>query len=209
VSDDDRGVALLNRGLPGNNVADGVLMLSLMRSATIGGYGFGGGFEPGMGSDSGLELDKWFDFEYALLPHPGSWDTARTSREGLSYNHPLIARTAASQPGSLPSRWSFLAVDSPTVLVSALKLGDSDGVVLRLYESAGRATKAVTVRLATAAISAEEVNLMEDAIGSLRLANGSLNLDFEPFQIRTIKLQLGPGGHTGEPSAGQTSEPTN
>jgi alpha-mannosidase len=31
-SDADHGVTLLNRGLPGNNVADGTLMLSLIRS---------------------------------------------------------------------------------------------------------------------------------------------------------------------------------
>ncbi|MBU4365727.1 MAG: hypothetical protein KKF10_01185, partial [Verrucomicrobia bacterium] len=43
-----QGVALLNRGLPGNNVAGGTIMLSLMRSTSIVAYGFGGGYEPGM-----------------------------------------------------------------------------------------------------------------------------------------------------------------
>ena len=47
-----QGVALLNRGLPGNNVADGTMMLSLLRSTRIVAYGFGGGYEPGMSSDS-------------------------------------------------------------------------------------------------------------------------------------------------------------
>ena len=55
-SDGSRGVALLNRGLPGNNVANGTLMLSLMRSARIQAYAFHGGFEPGVSSDGGLEI---------------------------------------------------------------------------------------------------------------------------------------------------------
>jgi len=51
LSDDARGVALLNRGLPGNNIADGTLMLSFMRSARITAYPFFGGYEPGVSSD--------------------------------------------------------------------------------------------------------------------------------------------------------------
>ncbi len=35
-----QGVALLNRGLPGNNVADGTMMLSLLRSTRIQAYGY-------------------------------------------------------------------------------------------------------------------------------------------------------------------------
>ena len=34
-SDGEKGVALLNRGLPGNNVADGTILLSLMRCTSI------------------------------------------------------------------------------------------------------------------------------------------------------------------------------
>jgi alpha-mannosidase len=44
--DDVKGVALLNRGRPGNNSAGGTLMLSLMRSAKILACAFHGGYEP-------------------------------------------------------------------------------------------------------------------------------------------------------------------
>jgi alpha-mannosidase len=99
--DENRGVALLSCGLPGNNVAGGVMMLSLLRSATIGGYGFGGGYEPGMGSDTGLELGKQFAFDYAVLPHAGTGDGADLPREGMAFNHPLIAVTAPPAAGPL------------------------------------------------------------------------------------------------------------
>ena len=57
----EQGVAVLNRGLPGNNVSDGTMMLSLARSTRIQAYGYGGGYEPGMSSDSGYELGKELD----------------------------------------------------------------------------------------------------------------------------------------------------
>ncbi|MFN0171624.1 MAG: glycoside hydrolase family 38 C-terminal domain-containing protein, partial [Bryobacteraceae bacterium] len=46
LSGQGRGLALLNRGLPGNNVAGDTLLLSLMRSARLISYGFSGGYEP-------------------------------------------------------------------------------------------------------------------------------------------------------------------
>ena len=44
--DGTRGVALLNRGLPGNNVADGTMMLSLLRSARLTAYQYFGATAP-------------------------------------------------------------------------------------------------------------------------------------------------------------------
>ena len=94
-----QGLALLNRGLPGNTVSDGTMMLSLLRSTRIVAYGFGGGYEPGMSSDSGLQLGKEFTFDYALVPHAGDWRQAAIYREGMEFNQPLLACTLASHAG--------------------------------------------------------------------------------------------------------------
>ena len=118
-----RGVALLNRGLPGNVVSGGTMMLSLLRSTRIVAYGFGGGYEPGMSSDSGLELGKELSFDYALVPHAGDWREAAIFREGLEFNHPLLAYTVASHAGSLPSRWGFLEIAPQNLVFSTLKSG--------------------------------------------------------------------------------------
>jgi alpha-mannosidase len=187
--DGERGVAMLNVGLPGNNAADGVLMLSLLRSECIAAYGFGGGYERGMSSDTGFCLGKEFTFDYALVPHAGDWRKAQVYRDGQELNHPLIACSAAAHGGRLPRRWGLVEVSPPTVVVSALKAGEDGGVILRMYEAAGEpAAGKVAVNAEVA--SAEEVNLLEDAGKALTVAGNSVSLPLGSFEIKTIKLRL-------------------
>lgn len=188
-----RGVALLNRGLPGNVVSGGTMMLSLLRSTRIVAYGFGGGYEPGMGSDSGFELGKELTFDYALLPHAGDWREAAVYREGLEFNHPLLARTLASHPGPLPNRWGFLEIAPPNLVLSTFKQGPEGTAVLRLYEASGRPTTG-KIRLSAQVLAAEEVNLMEDPGPKLAAPGNTLQLEFRPFEIQSIKFRLGPAG---------------
>jgi len=187
----ERGVALLNRGLPGNNVAEDTMMLSLLRSTRIVAYGFGGGYEPGMSSDSGFELGKELTFDYAVIPHPGDWRQAGIHREGMEFNNPLLVYTASSQPGALPSRLSFVQITDPNVVVSALKPGQKGDAVLRVYEAAGLPAEGVRVRPSVPVIAAEEVNLMEDPCRALPVVNGMVNLDLRPFEVKTVQLKLG------------------
>jgi alpha-mannosidase len=182
------GVALLNRGLPGNNVTDGTMMLSLMRSTRIVSYGdASGGYTAG--NDSSLELNKELAFDYALVPHAGDWRTAGVFRDGMEFNQPLMACPLATHPGKLPKRWGLLEITPHSVGMSALKRGPDGTAVLRIYEATGKAT-AAKVRLPAHVAAAEEVNLMEDAGRKLTVSDNGLQLDFRPFEIKTIKLRL-------------------
>jgi len=75
-SDGTHGISLINEGVPGNNVADGTLVLSLMRSARLISYGFIGGYELGVGSDTGLGIGSKYTLHCAIMPHMGDWRTA-------------------------------------------------------------------------------------------------------------------------------------
>jgi alpha-mannosidase len=185
-----RGVALLNRGLPGNNVADGTMMLSLMRSTRIVAYGFGGGYEPGMTSDSGFELGKELTFDYALVPHLDQWPQAGIHQEGMQFNNPLLVHSATSHPGVLPSHWSLLRITHPNVVVSALKQGERGGTILRIYEAAGLPAEGVKIEMSVPVTAAKEVNLIEDPMGTLPVVNDAIELDLRPFEIKTILLEL-------------------
>jgi hypothetical protein len=110
-SDGRRGVCLLNIGLPGNLLTDGTLMLSPMRSHNLGGYGFGSGYEPGMGSDTGFQLAA----RVPLRARPARW---RLQGRGLSrrpgVQSPIARAQRAPHAGPLPSEWGLLEICIPT-----------------------------------------------------------------------------------------------
>ncbi len=186
----ERGLALLNRGLPGNLVTDGTMMLSLMRSTRIVAYGFSGGYERGMSSDTGFELDKELTFDYALVPHAGDWCQAGIYRQGLEFNHPLIVHKATPHAGTLAKRWGLLEVSHPNCVISALKTGKGRMTVLRVYEATGKSTPGVKIKFQAKVASAHETNLMEDPGQKLETPGDVLSFDMTPFEIKTFLLQL-------------------
>jgi alpha-mannosidase len=190
--DGQRGVALLNRGLPGNLTTDGTMMLSLARATAIVAYGFGGGYGPGMSSESGFELGKPLAFDYAVVPHAGDWREAGIYRSGLEFNNPLIVRKTPSHAGSMPKRWGLLEVSHPNVVVSALKPGRGGAAILRIYEAAGTRSPGIKIGLHAKVASADEVNLMEDPARKVAVANDMVAVDLGPFEIKTLKFQLEP-----------------
>jgi alpha-mannosidase len=186
--DGKHGLALLNRGLPGNNVADGTMILSLLRSSRIVSYGdASGGYRAG--NDSSLELGRELSFDYALLPHAGDWREAGVFRDGMELNNPLVTCPDAPHAGQLSKRWGLLEVNPRNVVVTTLKPAADGDAVLRLYEAAGQATKAAIAFSATP-LAVEEVNLMEDPGRMLPLEGKELQLDMRPFEIKTIKIRL-------------------
>ena len=190
-SDGQRGVALLNFGLPGNLVTpDGTLMLSLMRSHNLGQYGFGGGYEPGMTSETGFELGSQLTFHYALRPHRDGWRQAAVYRDGMELNHPLIVRKTTPHAGSLPKRWGLLEISHPNVVLSALRPTRSRGAILRVYEAAGQATDGVKIRLRAKIRAAQEANLLEEPRRPLKIREDTVQFGLRPFEIKSIKLQL-------------------
>jgi len=192
-SDGRRGVALLNRGMPGNLAADGVLMLSLARSHNLGQYGYGGGYEPGMSSETGFELGKQLTFHYALVPHRGDWRSAQVYREGMEFNHPLIAEKASPHAGKLPRRWGLLEISAPNVVLTSLNPGPNGSAILRVYEAEGRAVADVRIKFAARIKSAREANLMEDSGRRISARGNAIEFKLHPFEIKTIKLALAPG----------------
>jgi alpha-mannosidase len=188
--DGQRGVALLNRGLPGNNTVDGTLLLSLMRSARINSYAYQGGYEAGAGSDSGLMEGRQLSFDYALMPHGESWREAQVYRAGYEFNEPLLVRKAEAHAGVLCKRWGLLELSQANVVVSALKVGEEGATVFRVYEAEGKGAAGLRIKLNAEVESAAIVNLVEDVDGSLEVEDNSIQIDLGPFEIKTLALRL-------------------
>jgi alpha-mannosidase len=185
----DRGVALLNRGLPGNNVAGNVMLLSLMRSAHLISYGSIGG-EPGNSSDTGLELGKRIGFDYALVPHAGTWQDAGVYRAGLDFNNPLISRPASVHPGELPPRWGLLEISSTQVVLSAMKPSRDGEVAVRVYEAAGQPARGVRMHFAVPVVAARDANLIEDPGREIPVHENAFSFDLRAYEIRTFRLRF-------------------
>jgi alpha-mannosidase len=184
----DRGVALLNRGLPGNNIAGNTMLLSLMRSARLISYGSIGGSDES--SDSGLQLGKRIGFDYALQPHEGNWQAAHVFRAGLDFNNPLIARLASVHAGDLPNRWGMLDVSNDRVVISALKPSLDGEIAVRVYEAAGQPASGVRLRFAIPIYSVREANLIEDPGREMALQENGFTFSLRAFEIKTFRVRL-------------------
>jgi alpha-mannosidase len=194
ASDGEKGVGVLNRGLPGGNFDGGVLLLSLLKCTSIAeGYGEVGGFSKSTKTSDGYELGVTHTFDYALVPHAGDWRRAQLTRRGQEFNRPLIAVKPGAHPGPLPDRLSLFRVSAPNVVVSAVKTGEQ-GVVVRLYEAEGRPVTGVILSSAPRIHAAAETDLIERGPRPLPLNpdQHSLTVDLGAFEIRTFQLALAP-----------------
>jgi alpha-mannosidase len=81
---------------------------------------------------------------YLLLPHAGDRIAAGVGRRAAELNQPPFPLLESYHRGDLPQRGSFLSADDEAVLLTVLKgAEDGDGaLVVRAYETAGRATEA-------------------------------------------------------------------
>jgi alpha-mannosidase len=192
-SDGRKGVAVLNRGLPGNNVDGDVLLLSLLKCTALKeGYGEVGGFSRSTKTTDGYEKGVTHQFDYALAPHAGDWREAKLYRRGMEFNRPLLLVKTSQHSGQLPARQSIWSVSAENVVVSAVR-ATPEGIVLRVYEAEGRAARGVILRSVAPMKGAVETNLIEKQPQPVEVgADGkSISFDLGPFQIRTFRLEQG------------------
>ncbi len=189
-SDDKQGIAVLNRGLPGNNVDGDVLLLSVLKCTALKeGYGEGvGGFNRGTKTTDGYELGVQHEFDYAYVPHAGDWKEAQIVRRGMEFNQPLLARKTTHHTGKLPQRQSLYNLSVDHVALTAVR-STPQGTVIRLYETQGKPCSAVTLRSAFPFVSAEETNLIEAEGVAVASQGDSLTFSIDAFEIKTFLLR--------------------
>ncbi|MBX3255339.1 MAG: hypothetical protein KF862_14455 [Chitinophagaceae bacterium] len=187
---DDKGVALLNKGLPGNLAIGSSMLVSLMRSAKINSYPFFGGYEEGMDSVTGLQLNKQLSFEYALVPHVGSWQDASVYKEGFEFNAPLLCIKTDRHKGKLLRRWGLLELSHPNVVITSVRKNERGAVIIRMYEAAGKAEEHVSLKLNLKPRSVSACNLMEDEQETVVSKNGMFQFSIKPFEIKTFSIRF-------------------
>jgi alpha-mannosidase len=175
LGDKQHGFSLINESKYGYDAKGNVLRLSLLRSPLA----------PDPDADRGHQ-----HFSYALYPHAGDWKQALAVRHGYEYNYKLAAMQVEPHAGLLPQQHSFASVTPDTVVLTAVKKAeDSNALVLRFYEWAGK-NATVQLDVPPGATSATLTNLMEKPEGApLALSNGrQVSVPTHPFEIQTVEV---------------------
>jgi len=176
LGDGTHGFSLINESKYGYDTKGNVLRLTLLRSPTW----------PDAEADRGHH-----QFRYSLYPHSGDWKQALTVRRGYEFNYPLRAFQVEAHDGSLPAQHSFVGITGDNVVLTALKKAeDSDALLLRLYEWAGK-TGDVQVSLPEGANSASLTNLMEKPDGAkLSITRNQITVPVHPYEIVSVRVEF-------------------
>jgi alpha-mannosidase len=172
--DGRHGFSLLNNSKYGYDDIGNVLRITLLRSPTW----------PDPEADRGPQ-----HFTYALYPHGGDWKQALTVRHGYEYNYPLQAVQVTAHTGNLPTEHPFVTVEPENVVLTALKKAeDANGLVVRIYEWAGKSGD-VKIHVPQGATEATITNLMEKPEGPpLPLGGDTVTVPIHPYEILTVQL---------------------
>ena len=193
-SDGKQGVALLNRGTPGYWIGDRKLELVLLRSfANYTGYQQRGRRRnlPGYDKSTQTELARehgTHEFDYALLPHAGTWRTAQLPQSGRSYNTPLLSLPGLGQTLRGAAGRSFLACSPDFVLTALKQAEDGGGLILRGYETKGEAHP-VILRLPRTVKQVRRASLLEEPAEELPVSRGQVKFACRPHEIVTLRLR--------------------
>ncbi|TCP21335.1 alpha-mannosidase [Scopulibacillus darangshiensis] len=177
LSEPNYGVALLNDSKYGHRVHDNVLDLNLLRSPN----------HPDPLADQAVH-----EFTYSLYPHPGDFVQADVYKEGYELNVPTRHLEIDGQNHSLVNAQSFIQLNGKGVMLEAVKQAeDGKGFIIRLYETAGTHTSSCVV-FDFEIQTAFETDLMEKEIRTINHSESRLFVKFQPFEIKTIKVQVLP-----------------
>ena len=175
LGDGQHGFSLINEAKYGYDCKDNVLRLTLLRSPT----------DPDPVADRGHQ-----HFSYALYPHAGDWKSAMTVRHGFDYNYKLHAMQVTSHAGTMPLEHSFISVKNDDVVLTAVKKAeDTNALILRFYEWAGK-TGDVQLTVPKGATAATFTNLMEKPEGeALPLVDSDhVTVPVTPYSIETVQF---------------------
>jgi alpha-mannosidase len=159
------GLTVMNDAKYGYNVLDNDLRISVVRSAVFA-HHIPTVLDP---KDEYLWMDQGIQtFRMLLIPHEGSWKENNIVRIAEEFIAPPVSIYQGIHDGSMPKAGSFLAVDSPNVIVSAIKQAeDGEDIIIRCVEASGMQT---------------------DATLDLRFADRKWTGRFRPFEIKSLRV---------------------
>ncbi|MFC1903087.1 glycoside hydrolase family 38 C-terminal domain-containing protein [Chloroflexota bacterium] len=136
-SDKEKGITIINKGLPAHEVRDGNIYLTLLRSILM--LASDGVIGPSIPTPDAQEF-KNYTFEYSLFPHQKSWREVDSFKPAYEFNYNLSAfqLPMLRRRGNLPYRFSFVEVKPENLILVAYKKAENcDEIILRFFETRG------------------------------------------------------------------------
>lgn len=176
VSEDGYGVSILNDCKYGCSVKDGVIGLTMLKSALY----------PNPDADK-----ERHTFWYSICPHGDDFRAAHTVDKAYMFNNPLAAVPKKQAGGTLPKQYSYVTVHGPNVAVEVVKQAErSEDMVLRLYEYCNRRGK-ITLTVEKDFQEAWESDMLERSKKKLKTDGHTIYADIRPYEIKTILIRRG------------------
>ncbi|MGV8139909.1 MAG: alpha-mannosidase [Mangrovibacterium sp.] len=160
-----RGLTVINDAKYGYDIRESDLRISVVRSAVYAHH-----------NPKVLDMNAehlWMDqgiqtFRMMLVPHLGTWEENNIPRLAEEFSAQPVAIYQGIHGGSLPKSGSFLSVDTPSVIVSAIKQSEEgDDMIIRCVEAAGKSALATL---------------------DLGFAGRKWKGRFSPFEIKSLRI---------------------
>jgi len=172
--DDKIGIGVANKGVPGHQLNNGKIMISLLRSPTAK----ASGFIPDVGSyENGSHY-----YEFKVLPT----ETEKIDEiVKFSYdfiNSPISFLTKTDEK---IKQKSFLSLNTKGVVLSSFKFSEKKfGYIVRVFETEGKEKK-LNLDLNFSYKKIYETDLMENIIKEIDIKN----IVIKPFEIKTLYIE--------------------
>jgi mannosylglycerate hydrolase len=200
-----RGLTIANRGLSEGSVLDdgeGTVTLTLLRAV---GYLSRGdlltrieGAGPVMPTPD-AQLPGYFEAEYSVIPHAGSWRDAAAHRAAHAFNSELLTvdlpgarpmtdpwrRDPVPGEGHLPPRLALVAVDGEVEVTAVKRAERRDELVVRCLNQ-GDEDRVVRLRPYRMPAGASRLDLAEEPGQELALDDGVVELTVRPWELATV-----------------------
>jgi mannosylglycerate hydrolase len=145
VSDSERGISILNKGLPQYEILNGnkpVIALTL-----LSGTDYMGKqdllYRPGRRSGLHVETPDSimygkYEMEYSIVPHSGNDIDSKISQKSNEYTSPMYAVPVYNKPedGLFDDEYTFIKLLDHRIAISAVKKCENDnGIIVRIYNT--------------------------------------------------------------------------
>jgi len=145
------------------------------------------------GSPREMRWQDWgrHEFKYAIAGHKGDWRDGDIHWEAQRFEQRPAAFRVPQYKNKKETSFSLVNIDNKQVNIQALKMAENgSGVVIRLQELQGRSCTA-KLSAALSITEAEELDGAERPLDEkLVTKDGTLKIDFTPYEIKTILLKI-------------------